>query len=381
MRSLRLLFVSTSVGALGSGLGGGVELTLKNLAIALTQKGHSITVVAPEGSELEGISLVEIPGTLQITAQTQGRQSLITLPENSVLGNMWAYARTVQTGYDLIVNFAYDWLPFYLTPFFTTPIGHLVSMGSLSDAMDQIITQVALSSPHTIAMHSQVQADSFEPKLERVHLLYNGFDLSQYPFCATAEDFYAYVGRIAPEKGLEDVVAAVDAVNGTLKVWGVIQDEAYWNTIRSRYPQAKIAYQGFLPTAELAIALAPAKALIMAPKWVEAFGNVAIEALACGVPVIAYRRGGPAEIVRSGETGYLVEPDHVAGLIQAIEKSHHLDRFRCRQQATEQYSLAAMGDRVEHWFGKILNADGNAAGRSADERLKGGVRLSTMLSA
>jgi UDP-glucose:tetrahydrobiopterin glucosyltransferase len=355
MRSLRLLFVSTSVGALGTGLGGGVELTLKNLAIALIQQGHSITVVAPEGSTLEGVSLIEIPGNLQITAQTQGRQTLITMPTNAVLGNMWNYARTVQQGYDLIVNFAYDWLPFYLTPFFTTPIGHLVSMGSLSEAMDQIIGHVASSYPHTIAVHSQAQAESFEPRLEFVRNLQNGFDLSQYPFCATAQDFYAWVGRIAPEKGLEDAVAAIDHFGGRLKVWGVIQDEAYWNEVRSRYPKAKIEYQGFLPTAELAIALAPAIALIMTPKWVEAFGNVAIEALACGVPVIAYARGGPAEIVRSGETGYLVEPDDVTGLIGAITQVEEtIHRSICRQQAEKQYSLAAMADRVEAWFEKIL---------------------------
>jgi UDP-glucose:tetrahydrobiopterin glucosyltransferase len=352
MRSLRLLFVSTSVGALGTGLGGGVELTLKNLAIALMQQGHSITVVAPEGSTLVGVSLIEIPGNLQITAQTQGRQSLITMPTNAVLGNMWNYARTVQQGYDLIVNFAYDWLPFYLTPFFTTPIGHLVSMGSLSEAMDQIIGHVASSYPHTIAVHSQAQADSFEPRLEFVRNIQNGFDLSQYPFCETAQDFYACVGRIAPEKGLEDAVAAT--LGSTLKVWGVIQDEAYWNDILGRYPEAKIEYQGFLPTAELALALAPAKALIMTPKWVEAFGNVAIEALACGVPVIAYERGGPAEIVRSGETGYLVAPDDVKGLVTAIAQIPTLDRSRCRQQAEKQYSLAAMADRVEAWFEKIL---------------------------
>lgn len=354
MRSLRLLFVSTSVGALGTGLGGGVELTLKNLAIALTQQGHSITVIAPEGSALEGVSLIEIPGNLQITAQTQGRQTLITMPENSVLGNMWNYARTVQQGYDLIVNFAYDWLPFYLTPFFSTPIGHLVSMGSLSEAMDQIISHVASSYPHTIAVHSQAQADSFEPRLEFVRNLQNGFDLSQYPFCETAQDFYACVGRIAPEKGLEDAVAAT--LGSTLKVWGVIQDEAYWKDILVRYPEAKIEYQGFLPTAELALALAPAKALIMTPKWVEAFGNVAIEALACGVPVIAYQRGGPAEIVRSRETGYLVAPDDVAGLVTAIGQVATISRARCRQHAEKQYSLAAMADRVEAWFEQILKA-------------------------
>jgi len=134
----------------------------------------------------------------------------------------------------------------------------------------------------------------------------------------------------------------------------VIQDEVYWNDILCRYPNAKVEYQGFLPTAELAIAMAPAKALIMTPKWVEAFGNVAIEALACGVPVVAYERSGPAEIVRSGETGFVVAADDVAALTNAIGQVETIRRNRCRCHAEEFYSLEAMGDRVEAWFEKIL---------------------------
>jgi UDP-glucose:tetrahydrobiopterin glucosyltransferase len=87
---------------------------------------------------------------------------------------------------------------------------------------------------------------------------------------------------------------------------------------------------------------------------VEAFGNVLIEALACGVPVISYRRGGPAEIVRDGETGWLVEPDSVEGLIAAIRKLDKIERRRCRQQAEQDYSLAALGERTEAWLAAVV---------------------------
>jgi UDP-glucose:tetrahydrobiopterin glucosyltransferase len=97
----------------------------------------------------------------------------------------------------------------------------------------------------------------------------------------------------------------------------------------------------------------------MTPRWVEAFGNVAIEALACGVPVIAYARGGPAEIVKDGETGFLVKPDSVTGLIEAINRIDEIKRDRCRQQAESEYSLTALGDRFEVWFTKILKSSHN----------------------
>lgn len=354
MSPLKILLLSTSVGALGSGLGGGVELTLQNIARSLVDRHHSIVVVAPEGSTLESIPLVTIAGNLQITAQSQDRNALVTLPQNSVLGNMWDYARTVQQDYDLILNFAYDWLPFYLTPFFNCPIAHLVSMGSLTDAMDHVIERVANQFPGTIAVHSLAQAETF-PFKECCFNLKNGFDLSTYQFCETPKNQLAWVGRIAPEKGLEDAVAAVQQAGISLRIWGVIQDEAYWQKIQNDYPNAPIQYGGFLSTSDLQKALGESKALLMTPHWIEAFGNVAIEALACGVPVIAYRRGGPAEIVQNGKTGWLVTPDSVEGLVSAIARIDEIDRATCRREAQIEYSLAAMGDRLETWFERILS--------------------------
>lgn len=352
---LKILLLSTSVGALGSGLGGGVELTLRSVARSLSQRGHEVTIVAPAGSVLDGFSLVEIPGELQITAQSQGRDALITLPQNSVLGNMWDYARQQQQQYDLLFNFAYDWLPFYLTPFFDRPIAHLVSMGSLTKAMDQIIEQTAIAYPHTIAVHSLAQAATFR-FADRCFNLKNGFDLSLYQFCATPKPQLAWVGRLAPEKGLEDAVQAAEQSGMPLKIWGVIQDQDYWQRIQATYPKAPIEYCGFLETHELQQALGESRALLMTPHWIEAFGNVAIEALMCGVPVIAYRRGGPAEIVQPGETGWLVEPDDVSGLVDAIARIDHIDRAACRRHAEAEYSLAALGDRLELWFSNILSA-------------------------
>jgi UDP-glucose:tetrahydrobiopterin glucosyltransferase len=354
MPSLNLLFLSTSVGPLGSGLGGGVELTLHNMALALTQRGHRVRIVAPAGSVSGQFTVVQIPGELQPTAQTAGRDAAIALPANSVLAAMWDYARQVQDNYDLLLNFAYDWLPFYLTPFFRRPIAHLVSMGSLTDAMDQAIGQVAAQFPGTVAVHTGAQAATF-PFGEQLHGIGNGFDLSLYQFCAQPQPQLGWVGRLAPEKGLEDAVAAAHKTGIPLKIWGVIQDEAYWQAICRDYPDAPVSYEGFLPTAELQRALGNCQALLMTPRWVEAFGNVAIEALACGVPVVAYKRGGPAEIVRHGETGFLVEPDSVAGLVAAIARLGQLDRSACRQQVEAEYSLKAMGDRLEGWFKKLKN--------------------------
>lgn len=357
-RNLKLLFLSTSVGQLGSGLGGGVELTVLNIAKELYRRGHKIKVVAPVGSVLESIPVIEITGDLQITAQTQDYNTPIVMPADSVLANMWEYARKVQNEWDVIVNFAYDWLPFYLTPFFKTPIAHFISMGSLSESLDRIAGQIAVQFPGTIGVYTASQAETFAFARE-CQLLGSGIDLSLYQFCSKPEPKLAWLGRIAPEKGLEDAVAAAKITGIPLKIMGKMQDEDYWQKICADYPDAPVEYLGFLTTIQMQEQVRECLALLMTPRWVEAFGNVAIEALACGVPVISYARGGPAEIVRDGLTGFLVEPDRVNGLVDAIDRIDKIDRRACRNQAEVEYSLAALGDRFEHWFKSILNLKSN----------------------
>ncbi len=375
MESLRLLLVSSPVGPLGSGLGGGVELTLRNIATELVWRGHQITIVGTQGSTDWGMPIVEISGKLQTSALGQGRDTPTIITPSSVLSNFWEYGRKVQKEYDLIVNFAYDWLPFYLTPFFTCPIAHLVSMSSLSDAMDEIIGRVAMEFPGSIGVHSHAQAATF-PFPDSCHCLGNGIDLSLYEFCPSPQPWLAWVGRIAPEKGLEDAVTACMLANIPLKIMGIIQDEAYWQKIQQiKLPDlleksgisksclevsgisrdALIQYEGFLSTTELQQRLRQCRGLLMTPHVVEAYGNVAIESLACGVPVIAYNRGGPSEIIEDGKTGFLVEPDSVSGLVEAMAKLDKIDRHACRERAEFQYSTTAMGDRVEMWFQDILN--------------------------
>jgi UDP-glucose:tetrahydrobiopterin glucosyltransferase len=351
---LKILFLSTPVGSLGSGQGGGVELTVQNLAQELVKRGHQLEVVAPHGSWLTDVPVTTIEGNLQVPVQAQSRTVPTCLPDNSVLANMWHYARQVQTQYDLIVNFAFDWLPFYLTPFFSTPIAHFITMGSMTDASDRIMQQTIERYPGTFGVYTQSQADTFL-FTRQCEILGSAIDLSLYEFNHHPGASLAWLGRIAPEKALEDAVAAVNLTETPLKIMGRIEDRDYWVKICDNFPHAPIEYLGFLETKKLQQELGKCRALLMTPRWLEAFGNVAIEALACGVPIIAYRRGGPAEIVRDGKTGFLVEPDRVSALSNAIDKISQIDRLACRQQAETEYSLTALGDRFETWFNKIIN--------------------------
>ena len=363
-RTYRFLFVSTPVGPLGSGAGGGVELNLVNLARSLLERGAQVRVLAPEGScsvDLPEGVIEAVAGLPPPYAQSQRRDEPVCLSIPSLLANLWQRAAQLQDEFELIVNWSYDWLSFYLTDFFRTPVAHIVSMGSLSDAVDQALERIARTYPGRLAVHSRAQAQTFafaraQMAAGRDPFVYLpcGVDLSRYEFVPEGNGSLCWVGRIAPEKGLEDCAALAEKTGRPVLILGHLQDPAYWQQIREQYPRAQLDYRGFLPTSQMQRLLGHCSALIMTPKWVEAFGLVAVEALACGVPVITYRRGGPAEIVRDGETGWVVEPDDVAALATAVERLDQIARSRCRQHAEEHYSLQAMTERFLAWSEQIV---------------------------
>ncbi|MFS8854371.1 glycosyltransferase family 4 protein [Synechococcus sp. H55.7] len=374
---LRYLFVSTPVGPLGSGAGGGVELNLANLTRVLLQMGSQVRVLAPEGSQIDAlpVEVIEaVTGLPPTYAQSQRRDQPVQIHTPSLLANLWQRAAQLQDQFDLIVNWSYDWLSFYLTDFFRTPVAHIVSMGSLSDAVDQALEHIAQTYPGRLAVHSRAQAQTFafaraQMAAGRDPFVYLpcGVDLSRYDFVPEGNGSLCWIGRIAPEKGLEDCAALAEKTGRSVVLLGHLQEPSYWQQIQEQYPQAQLDYRGFLPTSQMQRILGQCSALVMTPKWVEAFGLVAVEALACGVPVITYRRGGPAEIVSDGETGWVVDPDDVAALARAVENLDRIDRSRCRHHAEQRYSLQAMAERFLAWS-EAIGRDPIWAAREGGDR-------------
>ncbi len=352
---LRILIAATPVGPLGSGVGGGVELTLHSLVYGLGALGHHVEVIAPAGSLHIGVKVHQIEGALQASSQLSDRSAPIELPAHSVLVAMWDHVAAMQNDVDVVVNLAYDWLPLYLTRFLDVPVAHLISMGSVTDAMDAAVADVARRLPGHLAAHTLSQAATFEdPSWFR--LLASGIVTDRYEvhLSAATPAYLGAVGRISPEKGLEDVAELSARSGWPVRVWGVMQDAGYWERVLDRQPAAQLEYRGFLATDDLQGEIGGCTAVLMTPKWVEAFGNVAIEAMATGVPVIAYDRGGPAEIVVDGETGFVVPADDVGALVDAVNRIDSIERIRCRQRVEEHFSAEALADRTEGWLRDVI---------------------------
>ena len=351
--SLDLVLVSTPIGHLGSGRGGGVELTIISLLRGLSQRGHHLHLVAPEGSRLpegcEQVHLHPVAGEDQPSWQHADPDGPVLIPAQGVLPKLWERALELAASADAVLNFGYDWLPLWLTPRQHQPIFHLVSMGSVARVIDALLLDLARWDQRRLAFHSRRQAEDFGLPAPPV-VVGNGFDLSRYTLQVQTDGPLGWAGRVAPEKGLEDAVSVAARLGEPLLVWGLVEDPAYAARVEAAAPAGTIQWRGFLPTAALQKELGRCRALINTPKWNEAYGNVLVEALACGVPVIAYDRGGPGELVQHGITGWLVPADDCDGLLAAVQQLDAIDRNACRHWVECHASQAIFAERVERWI-------------------------------
>ena len=353
---MRVYLLSTAVAPLGSGLGGGVEHMVVTAARQLHNLGYLTQIIAPADSVADVPALIALPGRLAPTAVSRAYDAPLPLEADAFLvaALRWLAERVHPD--DVILNFSYDWLPLFASDFLPCPLGSLVSMSDLNRSLTWEIRRIAACHPNRLAFLSAAQAASFG-LTGPVRLIPPGLDLQRYRYNAHPRQSFCWLGRVAPEKGLEDAFAFAAQSSLAVTVFGAMQNSAYWAELAQKYPAAPVHYGGFLHLPALAEAVGEFRALLMTPKWVEAFGLAGIEALACGTPVIAYRRGGVSDYVRDGETGWLVEPDHIEGLIAAVERIGQIRRADCRALVEQHYTLAHYGAALADWLRDLSSSE------------------------
>ena len=357
-KQLKLILVSTPIGHLGSGRGGGVELTIISLIKGLLLLGHKIILVAPIGSkvpfESTNLEIRLIDGIDQPSWQHQKKSDPVTIPFNSVLPKLWETVIDLDNEYDAVINFSYDWLPLWLTKNKVIKIFHLISMGAESIVMKEIISEISQLFPFQLAFHTIRQSKDYELNIDPI-IVGNGFDKANYFFNENDNGPLGWAGRIAPEKGLEDAVKIASDLGEKLLVWGLIEDKEYASKIENTFTKGIIEWKGFLPTSQFQEQLGQCRAFINTPKWNEAYGNVIVEALACGVPVIAYDLGGPGELIEDGLNGFLVQPNDIEGMKKATKLISKIKRRNCRDWFEKNATNKVFAERVENWINKGLN--------------------------
>jgi glycosyltransferase involved in cell wall biosynthesis len=155
--------------------------------------------------------------------------------------------------------------------------------------------------------------------------------------------YLAFLGRISPEKGVEQAIEIAKRSGILLKIAAKIDrnDKDYFESrIKPLMDHGLIEFVGEIDSLEKNEFLGNAAALLFPIKWEEPFGLVMIEALACGLPVIAYPRGSVPEIIADGVTGFLVH--NVTEAVQAIQKISTIDRRVCRAEFEERFTSKRM---------------------------------------
>ena len=194
------------------------------------------------------------------------------------------------------------------------------------------------------------------PGLNYVATVYNGIDLSLYPFHATAGDDLIFLGRIHPDKGVHLAIEVARQSGRRLIIAGIIQDRVYFEEqVKPHVNDKNICFVGPLDVAGKNELFARACALLHLNTIPERFGLVLAEANAAGVPVIAMDLGSCREVIEDGQTGFLV--DNVGEAVCALERLSEIDRTRCRLRVQQCFSIETMVQGYERAYATVFELD------------------------
>lgn len=190
------------------------------------------------------------------------------------------------------------------------------------------------------------------PKLNYLATVYNGIDLSLYPFGDRAGDSLVFLGRIHPDKGVHLAIEVARQSGLPLLIAGIIQDRTYFREQVEPHLSDTIRYIGPVNVPGKNALFAQARALLHLNTIPERFGLVLAEANAAGVPVIAMDLGSCREVILDGQTGFLV--NDVDGAVNALLRLNEIDRAACRRRVQECFSIETMVRAYEQVYQMIF---------------------------
>jgi glycosyltransferase involved in cell wall biosynthesis len=244
-----------------------------------------------------------------------------------------------------IVHSHLDWLPLTLVDQWRAPL--VTTVHGFSDP--RILPAYLSADSNYVSISDSDRAD----ELSYVATVHHGIDLSEFTSTEAAGNDLVALGRIHPDKGTEDAIAIAHGAGRRLLLCGPIADDAYFEErIRPHLDDDRVVYLGTVGPEERSRVLGSAAALLHPIHFAEPFGLAVVEAMACGTPVIATRRGSMPEIVDEGVTGFLVAS--VAEAIAAVPAAAELDRRTIRATAERRFGVDRMVEDYLAVYREIL---------------------------
>jgi glycosyltransferase involved in cell wall biosynthesis len=313
---------------------GGLEAVVDRLARGLVNAGHEVLLAAPANSECP---VPRVGGMDEVDPDAPISGDSITELTHV------ARAYAAMTGMDVIHDHTIAG-PLYrhrpAVPVVVTNHGPFEPRPNLLFQRMQGDTDIVAISRHQASTADGVQ-------ISRV--IYHGLDLDTVPVGNGDGGYFAFLGRMTPDKGPSQAIEVARIAGVALKIAAKMREDAefeYFQTEIEPFLGDGIEYVGELDEAGKFELLGAATALLNPIQWSEPFGLVMIEALACGTPVVATSAGSVPEIVDDKRTGFI--QDTAEDLAKWLLRAADLDRATCRDVAETRFSTARMvSDHLE----------------------------------
>jgi glycosyltransferase involved in cell wall biosynthesis len=322
---------------------GGIELVVGLLTDELVRRGHEVTLFASGDS----ISLAKLESVHPCALRLDR-----TVKEYSVY-DMLNLARVYEQAEEFDIIHSHIGFPaLTYAKLVKTPTVH--TLHGIFTPDNEKMFKHAKNQPYVSISDAQREQ---RLGLNCVATVYNGIDVNSYKFYAQPEEppYLAFLGRISPEKGTHLAIEIAKKAGWRLKMAGkvdVVDVEYYENEIKPLIDGKQIEYLGEANHEQKNALMGGAVATLFPITWREPFGLVMVESMASGTPVIAMNLGSTQEVIAHGKTGFLC--NSIEECVSAISKVAELDRFACRENVWNRFSVQNMTDGYEAVYRKIL---------------------------
>lgn len=330
---------------------GGMESHSWYLAEGLTARGHDVVVFASGDSDPRFAIDPVIAEHYERTFPWAEHRGSAPLIAHLDAGYRAACERIAAGGFDVVHNNSLH--RFAIDPAQTARIPTVTSLHVPPyDALHWFVKTSATPDHRlTVTSYSQLRAWFPDGAPPEASVLHNGIDPAAWPF-RDAGQGAIWCGRITPNKGTHLAMQAAVLAGVPLVLFGSIEDPEYWAAKVEPLLGPSIRYGGHLEGAALAAAMGQAAVFLFTPCWDEPFGLVAIEAMACGLPVAAFDRGAAIEVI--GEAGCFAPADDVDALAHAIRAAMAIPRTVARDRVERLFTRDRWLDRCEALYDEVV---------------------------
>jgi glycosyltransferase involved in cell wall biosynthesis len=316
---------------------GGTERVVHELVVELDRRGHEVTTFASGDSHVPGRMIATVESALRPAGYT-----------GDPLPYMLATMRAVLDRADEfdVIHSHLEWSSLLLARVSPVPV-----VSTFHGRLDLAWSAEAFRDPPPGLVAISENQASTHPDVPWT-VVYNGLSLAGAPFERRRSDALCFVGRVAPEKGIVEAIEVAQGAGRPLRIAAKIApggpERQYYESVFAPALEAAgkdVEFLGELVQADRDQLFAESYASLMPGSWPEPFGLVAIEAMACGTPVIARRIGALPELIRDGIDGFF--GDDVSQMAFRVAGVADLDRAAIRASVLERFSAARMTDGYE----------------------------------